>query len=103
MADLGSVGAVLGMVAIAIVASILTRLVMLRFVPDEWGYRWDRRGRRALCSIGTTDCKNIAEAPDQTELPFNGMEEAGKHAAPDGKYVKVASSTRACPGLSRSR
>jgi hypothetical protein len=23
-----------------------------------------------LCSIGTTDCGNIAEAPDQTELPF---------------------------------
>lgn len=23
-----------------------------------------------LCSIGTTDCRNIAEASDQTELPF---------------------------------
>jgi hypothetical protein len=27
-----------------------------------------------LCSIGTTDCRNIAEAPDQTELPFMCIE-----------------------------
>jgi hypothetical protein len=47
-----------------------------------------------LCSIGTTDCRNIAEAPDQTELPFMclqyEMEEAAKHPVPEGKYVKVA-------------
>ena len=36
MADLGSVGAVLGMVAIAIVASVLTRFVMLLLFPDEF-------------------------------------------------------------------
>ena len=46
-----------------------------------------------LCSIGTTDCRNIAEAPDQTELPFMcmkyGQEEAAKHPAPADKYVKV--------------
>jgi hypothetical protein len=23
-----------------------------------------------LCSMGTTDCRNIAESPDQSELPF---------------------------------
>jgi hypothetical protein len=46
-----------------------------------------------LCSIGTTDCRNIAGAPDQTELPFMclkyGQEEAAKHPVLDGKYVKV--------------
>jgi hypothetical protein len=46
-----------------------------------------------LCSIGTTDCRNIAESLDQTELPSiclrYGMEEAAKHPVPDGKYVKV--------------
>jgi hypothetical protein len=36
MADLGSVGAVLGMVAIAIVAAVLTRFVMLLLFPDEF-------------------------------------------------------------------
>ena len=44
--------------------------------------------------MGTTDCRNIAEAPDQTELPFMcltyGMEEAAKHPVPAGKYVKVS-------------
>jgi hypothetical protein len=47
-----------------------------------------------LCSIGTTDCRNIAESPDQSELPSMclqyGMEEAAKHPVPDGKFVKVA-------------
>ena len=36
MVDLGSVGAVLSVVAIAIVASVLTRFVMLLFFPDEF-------------------------------------------------------------------
>src|SRR5262249_58746100 len=36
MADVGSVGAVLGMVAIAIVAAVLTRFVMLLLFPDEF-------------------------------------------------------------------
>jgi len=36
MGDLGSVEAVLGMVAIAIVASVLTRFVMLFLFPDEF-------------------------------------------------------------------
>jgi hypothetical protein len=36
MVDLGSVGAVLSMVAIAIVASALTRFVMLLLFPDEF-------------------------------------------------------------------
>jgi hypothetical protein len=36
MADLGSVGAVLSMVAVAIVASALTRFVMLLLFPDEF-------------------------------------------------------------------
>jgi hypothetical protein len=47
-----------------------------------------------LCSIGTTDCRNIAESPDESELPFMclqyGMEEAAKHPVPVGKFVKVA-------------
>ena len=46
-----------------------------------------------LCSIGTTDCRQIAESFDQTELPFTcliyGMEEAAKHTVPAGKFVKV--------------
>ena len=33
-----------------------------------------------LCTIGTTDCRQIAESPDQSELPFMrptyGMEPA---------------------------
>jgi hypothetical protein len=36
MVDLGSVGAILGMVGIAIVASVLTRFVMLLLFPDEF-------------------------------------------------------------------
>ena len=47
-----------------------------------------------LCTVGTTDCRQIAESPDQSELPFMclqyGMEEAAKHTVPDGKFVKVA-------------
>ena len=47
-----------------------------------------------LCSIGTTDCRQIAESFDQTELPFTcliyGMEDAAKHTVPAGKFVKVA-------------
>jgi hypothetical protein len=46
-----------------------------------------------LCSIGTSDCKHIAEAPDQTELPFICLkyrqEEAPKHPVPEGKFVKA--------------
>jgi hypothetical protein len=42
-----------------------------------------------LCPIGTTDCRNIAEALDQTELPFMclqyGIEEAAKHPVPEGQ------------------
>jgi hypothetical protein len=51
----------------------------------------------------TTDCRNIAEAPDQTELPFMclqyGMEEAAKHPVPDGKYVKVACVHKSVPRI----
>jgi hypothetical protein len=46
-----------------------------------------------LCSVGTTDCGSIVEAPDQTESPFMclqyRMEEVPSHPVPDGKYVKV--------------
>jgi hypothetical protein len=56
-----------------------------------------------LCSIGTTDCRNIAEAPDQTELPFvcltYGMEEAAKHPIPDGKFVQMACVHKSVPRL----
>jgi hypothetical protein len=47
-----------------------------------------------LCSIGTTDCRQIAESLDQSELAFMclqyGMAEAVKHPAPGGKFVKLA-------------
>jgi hypothetical protein len=56
-----------------------------------------------LCSIGTTDCRNIAEAPDQTDLPFMclryGMEEAAKHPVPEGKFVKVACVHKSVPRI----
>jgi hypothetical protein len=56
-----------------------------------------------LCSMGTTDCRNIAEAPDQTELPFMcltyGMEEAAKHPVADGKYVKIACVNKSVPRI----
>jgi hypothetical protein len=46
-----------------------------------------------LCSIATADCRQIAQAPDQTELPFMclqyGMEEVAKYLVPAGKFVKV--------------
>ena len=47
-----------------------------------------------LCTIGTTDWRQIAESPDRSELPFMcltyRMEEVAKHPLPDGKFVKVA-------------
>jgi hypothetical protein len=56
-----------------------------------------------LCSIGTTDCRNIAEAPDQSELPFMclmyGEKEAAKHPVPDGKFVKVACVHKSAPRI----
>ena len=51
-----------------------------------------------LCSIGTTDCRNIAEPSDQTQLPFMclkyGQEEAAKHPVPEGKYVEACETAR---------
>ena len=56
-----------------------------------------------LCSIGTTDCGNIAESPDQSELPFMclqyRMEEASKHPVPEGKYAKVACVYKSVPRI----
>ena len=56
-----------------------------------------------LCSIGTTDCRMIAESPDQSELPFMcpqyGMEEAAKHPVPDSKFVKVACVHKSVPRI----
>jgi hypothetical protein len=56
-----------------------------------------------LCSIGTTECRHIAEAPDQTELHFmclkHGQEEAAKHPVPDGKYVKVQCVHKSVPRI----
>ena len=56
-----------------------------------------------LCSMGTTDCRNIAEAHDQTELPFMcltyGMEEAAKHPVPADKFVKVACVHKGVPRI----
>ena len=56
-----------------------------------------------LCSIGTTDCRHIAESPDQSELPFMcltyGMEEAAKHPVPVDKLVKVACVHKSVPRI----
>jgi hypothetical protein len=56
-----------------------------------------------LCSMTSSDCRNIAEAPDQTELPFiclkYGQEEAAKHQVPDGKYVKVQCVHKSVPRI----
>jgi hypothetical protein len=56
-----------------------------------------------LCAIGTTDCRDIAEAPDQTELPFMcltyGMEEAARHPVPAGKYFKVSCVHKSVPRI----
>ena len=56
-----------------------------------------------LCSIGTTDCRQIAESRDQSELHFScltyGMEEAAKHPVPGGKFVKVAREDRIAPRI----
>ena len=53
--------------------------------------------------MGTTHCRMIAEAPDQSELPFMclqyGMEEAAKHPVPDGKFVKVACVHKSVPRI----
>jgi hypothetical protein len=53
-----------------------------------------------LCSIGTTDCRNIAEAPDQTELPLTyGMQEVAKYPIPDGKFVEVVCVHKSVPRI----
>ena len=56
-----------------------------------------------LCTMGTTDCRNIAESPDQTELPFMcltyGMEEAAKHPVPAGNFVKVQCVHKSVPRI----
>ena len=56
-----------------------------------------------LRSIGTTDCRQIAESPDQSELPFMcltyGMEEVVKHPVPGGKFVKVACVHKSVPRI----
>jgi hypothetical protein len=56
-----------------------------------------------LCSIGTTDCRNIGESLDQTELPFMclqyRMEEAAKHPVPAGKFVKMACVHKSVPRI----
>ena len=44
-----------------------------------------------LCSIRKTDCRNIAEAPDQTELPFMCLQYGhgrGRQAAGAGRRVR---------------
>jgi hypothetical protein len=56
-----------------------------------------------LFTMATTDCRMIAEPPDQSELPFKcltyGMEEAAKHPVPAGKYVKVQSVHKSVPRI----
>jgi hypothetical protein len=54
-----------------------------------------------LCSIGTTDCRLIAESPDQSELLFMcltySMEDAANHPVTAGKFVKVACVHKSVP------
>ena len=56
-----------------------------------------------VCTMGTTDCRQIAEYPDQSELPFMcltyGMEKAAKHPLPAGKYPKVACVHKSVPRI----
>ena len=56
-----------------------------------------------LCTIGARDCRNIAESPDRSELPFMclqyGMEEAAKHPVTEGKSVKVACVHKSVPRI----
>jgi hypothetical protein len=56
-----------------------------------------------LCSMGTTDCRQIAESPDQSQLPFicltYGMREATKRPVPAGKYVEVACVCKSVPRI----
>jgi len=50
----------------------------------------------------TTDCRQIAEAPDQSESSFvclAHMEEAAKHPVRDGKFVKVACVHKSVPRI----
>jgi hypothetical protein len=53
--------------------------------------------------MGTTDCRWLAESPDQTELPFiclkSGQEEAAKHEVPANKFVKVACVHKSVPRI----
>ena len=53
--------------------------------------------------MGTTDCSQIAESPDQSALPFMcltyGMEEAAKHPVLDGKFVKMACVHKSVPRI----
>jgi hypothetical protein len=41
-----------------------------------------------LCTIGTADCRNIAESPDQTELPFIALHTAWKKAPGARRQVR---------------
>jgi hypothetical protein len=56
-----------------------------------------------LCTMGTTDCRQIAEYPDQSELPFMcltyGMEEATRHPVPDRKFVKLTCVHKSVPRI----
>jgi hypothetical protein len=42
-----------------------------------------------LCSIGTTDCRNIAESPDQSELPFVHEIRTGRGSTASGARRQV--------------
>jgi len=56
-----------------------------------------------LCTIGTTDRRQIAESSDQSELPFMclqyGMEEAAEHPVLACKSVKVACVHKSVPRI----
>jgi hypothetical protein len=56
-----------------------------------------------LCLMTSSECRNIAEARDQTELPFMclkyGQEEGAKHPVPEGKYVKVQCVHKSVPRI----
>ena len=56
-----------------------------------------------LRSMGTKNCEWMAEAPDQTELPFMclkyGQDEATKHLVPEVKYGKVQCVHKSVPRI----
>jgi hypothetical protein len=80
------------------------RICMIRLLDMTFRHfsLWDTMSDLSR-SMGTTDCKPLAEAPDHSELPLMcliyGMEEAANHTLLEGKYVKVACVHKSAPQI----